>query len=530
MSFSHERVRSLQELFSLGKEAKKILTKNKLLHQNISTYNNFLSDAKKYFSQCLINNNNKSTSTFDSVLTNKNLNLKKVKDLTKRNISLLQSLKEKYLKELNNSLNQIELDRIKEDNFIYENEIKSKNYLIKCLKDEIYNTVYGGICENQYIFLDHKVIMNYVTTVGIKYKEEDKEDDIEVLEFEEGEKMMKQKIKYMRNQLVYYMKVLNILKKKVCQKKHDKKKLKTIENKLRNKLLKYNNINRNNSVSDISISMNASSILYSNRANKKKIDYTIFYPFEKELTKNEFNELEEFDLITPRLKTYSPNEIIDEKFIIKKNNNYINKINKPLPLKITGTNSISIKLNNNNKIPNITNLKLNPKSNKNNINDLNIVPKLNLKQISYNKKKVGRNELNNSSSEKHEGEESESNEEKESIQEDNRIRRRSNDFDNVYFNKTKNDYQLEIEIRDLIEQIMELKKRVNKKKEIINGFKEYKKTVRKRFGITVEIMKNLKSNNKNICDNKTILLKEKSFISDRQIKTIEDFLCKNKEK
>ena len=347
----------IKKINLLGSKANELMNNNKIISNQISYYNKLYDSNKKYISDYFNIMHQVKSSTKNSKNTNenkKNNNIQKIKNILieynselklscKNNYQSEQSYKEKYntyKKKLTYEFNNLieRKEKISEDNFLYINEIKSKDNLIQSLKKDL-KVIKSHLYEDiKYIYLYH----NYNTNTNYSSNNKNNKSSI----FEDGEKAMNNLLKEEKRKFYISMKQrIN------TRQKYGRMNIK--KNALSDLVTSFSFINE----TEITPSFNNNIFLLLNKKiggvvknyeqyfDNEIIDenFFIFLPFEFEINKDEINDLIETDLTLP-------------------------------------TNEFKIKT------------KLNPKINnenkgKNNIKVKN-VPKLDFLQIEFNKEKV----------------------------------------------------------------------------------------------------------------------------------------------
>ena len=137
----------------LGSRASELMNKNKILSGQITYYEALFNSNKKYITEYFNTISQAKASSKNSKIVNKNNNVQKIKDILikynselklshETNYKSVQNFKDKYsiyTKKLNCGTNNLleKKEKISEDNFLYKNEIKSKENLILCLNKDL---------------------------------------------------------------------------------------------------------------------------------------------------------------------------------------------------------------------------------------------------------------------------------------------------------------------------------------------------------------------------------------------------------
>jgi hypothetical protein len=137
----------------LGSRASELMNKNKILSGQITYYETLFNSNKKYITEYFNTISQAKATSKNSKIVNKNNNVQKIKDILikynselklshENNYKSVQNFKDKYniyTKKLNCGTNNLleKKEKISEDNFLYKNEIKSKENLILCLNKDL---------------------------------------------------------------------------------------------------------------------------------------------------------------------------------------------------------------------------------------------------------------------------------------------------------------------------------------------------------------------------------------------------------
>ena len=137
----------------LGSKANELMNNNKILSGQITHYEKIFNSNKKCMTEYFNIISQAKAATKNSKNINKNNNIQKIKDilvnynselkLSKQNdYKSIQNFKDKYniyMKKLISGTNNLldKKEKISEDNFLYKNEIKSKENLILCLNKDL---------------------------------------------------------------------------------------------------------------------------------------------------------------------------------------------------------------------------------------------------------------------------------------------------------------------------------------------------------------------------------------------------------
>jgi len=296
----------------LGSKANELMNSNKILSGQITYYEKLFNSNKKCMTEYFNIISQAKTATKNSKNINKNNNIQKIKDiLIKYNSELklskqndyksIQNYKDKYniyKKKLISGTNNLldKKEKISEDNFLYKNEIKSKENLILCLNKDlklIRKHLYEDV-KHVYLYYNFNSYTNNNSTSNNKNNKsaifEDGEKVIDNLLYEEKRKFyisMKQRIntrqKYGR---------MNIKK-----------------SALNDLVTSFSFINE----TEITPSFNNNIFTLLNKKigcvvkNYEKIfdneiideNFFIFLPFELEMNKDEINDLMQTDITLP---------------------------------------------------------------------------------------------------------------------------------------------------------------------------------------------------------------------------------------
>ena len=467
----------LKKINILGSKANELINKNKILTNEISYYQKLFTSNKNYITEYfsilaeskkkLKNNHNKNTNNNTHKTTHinsiKELIIKyhsEIKDMNATSKQSLKSAEQKnnaFLSKLNNETKNISeyYEKLSEDNFLYENAVKSKDNYISCLKKDLANIKSKLIEEKKYIYLKYNfqnIYNTYKTTTTQTQSNINKND----LSFEDGENEIKDLLYEARRKFILSMKSRSNIR------------------------LKYNKMNvKKHALNDLVTSIsfiNKTEIIPSKNNNifqvlNKKIggvirnyekyyddnetideNFFIFLPFEIEINKDEITELVQTDITLPnkKLQSKSINEYKKSKKKKTKNNSFID------------------------------------------------VPKLNFLQIEFNKEKIT---YSDSESEKN----SENKNPPKKENNNNNNNEKDNDKDKLNDNeknKTKNNNEdknkkenIDLKIRELKRKIHQLKKDIKSKKRIINDFEIFQNKIKGKFIIYETMMKKQKEEN-----------------------------------
>lgn len=438
-NINKKRNMTISLINSLGHKVNELFTINKIIKSNLQYYQILYSNNKEYMSFYFSSLGNKKNTKVDlsieTIITKVNNEIQNIIKKCKKEFSIAKNYHDKYSTKLQNDIEKLNeyLERISEDNFLYENEIKSKENLIKCLTKEKDQLKKNYFEEEKHTYLNYN---SYLNTFNVPLNKTT--IDKPLINFEEGENTLKSQLENLRRKFALNMRT------------HNKDTIKNVNLQRKKRTLSdlvtsINYINQTD-IGNPGVNMNFFGILNKkirgvvhnhgygeeyDDENYENIDENtfIFLPFEMEINKNEINELFETDLTLP---------FMEAKFI------------KPKPL-----------------FKNITEKKTNKSA--------VMVPGLNFLQIEYNKEKIDYSYDENG------GEESE--EEEKETKESKK--------------KNKEDAEIDKKIKYFKEQIKIYKKKNKKLKNLIDDYENFRKKVSPKFKIYEQrMLKENKKENK----------------------------------
>ena len=442
----------LKKINILGSKANELITKNKLLSNEILIYQQLFNNNKNYITlyfsilskkkKDLKNNNNNNTKNINNTTTNdytskiKDIIIKyhsEIKDLNLNSKEKLKSIKlkhSKYLSKLTSDTKTLSenYDKISEDNFLYLNAIQSKENLIKCLKKDLSEIKNKLIEVKKHIYLNYNFQNIYKPTNQTQSNSNIKNES---MTFEDGETEIKDLLLKERQKFIIRMKLRSDIRLKF-------RKMNVKKSALNDLVTSISFINKtevipskNNNIFQV-LNKKIGGVIknYVKFFNEddELIDenYFIFLPFELEINKDEINELVQTDITLPntKLQSKSINEYKKDEKKHVKNRSFIN------------------------------------------------VPKLNFLQIEFNKEKISYSDCDSDDEQKNENEKKDNN---------NNSKNNNVQNNNNKHNKKNKIEELCSKIKDIKMRIKYLKKKNHKMKRIINDFEKFQKKIKDKF-------------------------------------------------
>ena len=440
----------LKKINLLGSKANELITKNKLLLNEIANYQQLFANNKNYITSYFTimskkkkdsKNNNKNSNNNKTINNNinytnqiKDIIIKyysEIKDNYLQSKERLKNTKLKHSKYLSKLISDTKTlsenyEKISEDNFLYCNAIESKENFIKCLKKDLTNLKNKLFEETKNTYLNYNFQNIYKLTNQTQANNTTKKDSVT---FEDGEMEINELLMKERQQFIIRMKLRNDIRLKY-------RKMNVKKNALNDLVTSISFINKtevvpskNNNIFQI-LNKKIGGVIknyekHLNGEDEEEIideNYFIFLPFELEVNKEEITELVQTDITLPNVKLQSKsiNEYKKEEKKHVKNRSFIN------------------------------------------------VPKLNFLQIEFNKEKISYSD-------------SESDEKKnENDIKNNNKDNAKNNIDNKNKKKNKNE-ELESKIKKIKIDIKLLKKKNRKIKRLINDFEKFQKKIEDKF-------------------------------------------------
>ena len=299
----------------LGSKANELMNSNKILSGQITHYEKLFNSNKKCMTEYFNIISQAKAATKNSKNINKNNNIQKIKDilvnynselkLSKQNdYKSIQNFKDKYniyKKKLISGTNNLldKKEKISEDNFLYKNEIKSKENLILCLNKDlklIRKHLYEDV-KHVYLYYNFNSYTNNNSTSNNKNNKS--------AIFEDGEKV----IDYLLNEekRKFYISMKQRIN---TRQKYGRMNIK--KSALNDLVTSFSFINE----TEITPSFNNNIFTLLNKKiggvvkNYEKIfdneiideNFFIFLPFELEMNKDEINDLMQTDITLPNNK------------------------------------------------------------------------------------------------------------------------------------------------------------------------------------------------------------------------------------
>ena len=296
----------------LGSKANELMSNNKILSGQITYYEKIFNSNKKYMTEYFNIISQAKTASKNSKNINKNNNIQKIKEilinynselkLSKQNdYKSIQNFKDKYniyKKKLISGTDNLldKKEKISEDNFLYKNEIKSKENLILCLNKDlklIRKNLYEDV-KHIYLYYNFNSYTNNNSTSNNKNNKS--------AIFEDGEKV----IDYLLNEekRKFYISMKQRIN---TRQKYGRMNIK--KSALNDLVTSFSFINE----TEITPSFNNNIFTLLNKKiggvvkNYEKIfdneiideNFFIFLPFELEMNKDEINDLMQTDITLP---------------------------------------------------------------------------------------------------------------------------------------------------------------------------------------------------------------------------------------
>jgi len=299
----------------LGSKANELMNSNKILSGQITHYEKIFNSNKKCMTEYFNIISQAKAATKNSKNINKNNNIQKIKDilvnynselkLSKQNdYKSIQNFKDKYniyMKKLISGTNNLldKKEKISEDNFLYKNEIKSKENLILCLNKDlklIRKHLYEDV-KHVYLYYNFNSYTNNNSTSNNKNNKS--------AIFEDGEKVIDNLLNEEKRKFYISMKQrIN------TRQKYGRMNIK--KSALNDLVTSFSFINE----TEITPSFNNNIFTLLNKKiggvvkNYEKIfdneiideNFFIFLPFELEMNKDEINDLMQTDITLPNNK------------------------------------------------------------------------------------------------------------------------------------------------------------------------------------------------------------------------------------
>ena len=321
----------------LGSKANELMSNNKILSGQITYYEKIFNSNKKYMTEYFNIISQAKIASKNSKNINKNNNIQKIKDiLIKYNSELklskqndyksIQNFKDKYniyMKKLISGTNNLldKKEKISEDNFLYKNEIKSKENLILCLNKDLKII-------KKHLYEDVKHIYLYYNFNSYSNNSTSNNKNNKSAIFEDGEKVINNLLKEEKRK--YYISMKQRIN---TRQKYGRMNIK--KSALNDLVTSFSFINE----TEITPTFNNNIFTLLNKKiggvvkNYEKIfdneiideNFFIFLPFELEMNKDEINDLMQTDLTLPN------NKFKLQTKLNKENNGDINNKVKAVP-------------------------------------------------------------------------------------------------------------------------------------------------------------------------------------------------------
>ena len=440
----------LKKINLLGSKANELMTKNKLLLNEIKNYQQLFANNKNYITSYFTIMSKKKKDSKNNIKNNTNTNAinnniyytdqikdiiikynSEIKDNYLQSKERLKTTKLKHSKYLSKLISDTKTlsenyEKISEDNFLYCNAIESKENFIKCLKKDLTYLKSKLFEDTKHIYLNYNFQNLYKITNQTQTNSTTKNDSVT---FEDGEFEIKDLLMKERQKFIIRMKLRNDIRLK-------SRKMNVKKNALNDLVTSISFINKtevvpskNNNIFQI-LNKKIGGVIknyekYRNGEDEEEIideNYFIFLPFELEINKEEITELVQTDITLPNVKLQSKsiNEYKKEEKRHVKNRSFIN------------------------------------------------VPKLNFLQIEFNKEKISYSDC-----------ESDEKKNENDIKNNNNKDNANNNNDN---NKKKNkNEELDSKIKQIKIDIKILKKKNRKIKRLINDFEKFQKKIEDKF-------------------------------------------------
>ena len=297
----------------LGSKANELMNNNKILTRQISYYETLFNSNKKCISDYFtIISQAKASKKSKNVNKNKsNNNIDKIKDILvkynselklshENNYKSVKNYEEKfnvYRKKLISGTNNLmeKKEKISEDNFLYKNEITSKNNLIVCLNKDLKILKKLSFEDTKHIYLNYNSNIN---TNNSSYNNQTNKSAI----FEEGEKVIDYLLKEEKRK--FYINMKERIK---TRQKYGRMNIK--KNALNDLVTSFSFINEteinpsgnNNIFSLLNQKIGGVVKNYEKYFDNDIIDenFFIFLPFEFEMDKEEINDIMQTDITLP---------------------------------------------------------------------------------------------------------------------------------------------------------------------------------------------------------------------------------------
>ena len=298
----------------LGSRASELMNKNKILSGQITYYEALFNSNKKYITEYFNTISQAKATSKNSKIVNKNNNVQKIKDILikynselklshENNYKSVQNFKDKYniyTKKLNCGTNNLleKKEKISEDNFLYKNEIKSKENLILCLNKDLKII-------KKHLYEDVKHIYLYYNFNSYSNNSTSNNKNNKSAIFEDGEKVINNLLKEEKRK--YYISMKQRIN---TRQKYGRMNIK--KSALNDLVTSFSFINE----TEITPSFNNNIFTLLNKKiggvvkNYEKFfdneiideNFFIFLPFELEMNKDEINDLMQTDLTLPNNK------------------------------------------------------------------------------------------------------------------------------------------------------------------------------------------------------------------------------------